>query len=109
MISPRSVPDALDSSASSPAPNYGDALLVKLQIDRQLKILVVNKVAMCEELRCRRRPYGRVIAGITTPKIRGHRAKIFRERLDQRRKRRPVNVERREPVSDEEAGATGTL
>ena len=82
---------------------------MKLQINWQLKILVVNKVAMREESRSRRRPYGRVIADITTPKIRGHRAKIFRERLDQRRKRRPVNVERRELVADEEAGATGTL
>ena len=80
-----------------------------LQINRQLKVFVIDEVEVFEQYRLHRGLHHRVGIGVHGPKGSGHRAKFMRQRLDKSRQRGPINVESRQLVADKKSTAIVAL
>src|SRR2546425_3931746 len=83
--------------------------LLTLEYNWQFEILPVNKVAVFEQQRRDRRRHHRVLFRIELTKRGRHWTEGGRQRLHECGKGRPIDIQRRELVADEERAAFGFL
>ena len=81
----------------------------RLEPYRQLEVLVVDPVAVLEQEGVSGGADAGIVEDVEWSNVLRRRTQIRGQRLDERRERRPVDVECRQAVADEEAVAGGIL